>query len=70
MAKLVKMASAAKKGAKIVTMVATATVMCETIGTELDKDAMMAAMRDMGIPVEERAATVVEMDPFGGDWCA
>ncbi len=64
------MASTAKKSAKIVTMVAAATAMCETIGTELDKRAMMSAMRDMGIPVEERAA-VVDMwaEPFGG-FCA
>lgn len=55
------MAGAAKKGAKIVTMVAAATAMCETIGAELDKNAMMAAMRDMNIPVEERAAVVVDM---------
>lgn len=55
------MASAAKKSAKIVTMIAAATAMCESIGTKLDNGAMMAAMRDMGIPVEERAATVVNM---------
>ena len=61
MAKIMKMAGAAKKSAKIVTMVAAATAMCETVGTELDNGAMMAAMRDMGIPVEERAAAVVDM---------
>lgn len=60
------MAGAAKKGAKIVTMVAAATAMCETVGMELDNKAMMAAMRDMGVPVEERAATVVDMwNDFG-----
>lgn len=70
MAKLVKMAGAAKKGARIVTMAAAATAMCETVGMDLDKGAMMAAMRDMGVPVEERAAVIVSMDPFGDDWCA
>ena len=58
--------SAAKKGAKIVTMMAAATAMCETIDMELDSHAMMSAMRDMGIPVEERAAKVVDMwNDFG-----
>ena len=56
-----KLASTAKKGAKIVTMMAAATAMCEAIDTELDTSAMMSAMRDMGIPVEERAAKVVDM---------
>ena len=70
MAKFIKMASAAKKGARIVTMAAAATAMCETVGTEFDNGAMMAAMRDMGVPVEERAAVIVDMDPFGDDWCA
>lgn len=66
MATIKKMASAAKKSAKVVTMVAAATAMCENVGIELDKDAMMAAMRDMGVPVEERAATIVDMwDDFG-----
>ena len=68
MATIKKMASAAKKSAKVVTMVAAATAMCENVGLELDKSAMMSAMRDMGIPVEERAAVIVDMweDPFGG----
>ena len=66
MANIKRMASTAKKSAKIVTMVAAATAMCKTVGTELDKSAMMSAMRDMGIPVEERAAVVVDMwDDFG-----
>lgn len=55
------MASAAKKSAKIVTMVAAATAMCENVGMDLDKQAMNAAMRDMGVPVEERAAMIVDM---------
>ena len=66
MAKIKKMASAAKKSAKIVTMVAAATAMCETVGTTLDKRAMEAAMRDMGIPVEDRAAVVVDMWDLDG----
>ena len=55
------MASAAKKSAKIVTMVAAATAMCENVGMDLDKQAMNAAMRDMDVPVEERAAMIVDM---------
>lgn len=65
-----EMVSTAKKSAKIVTMVAAATAMCENVCMEFDKSAMMSAMRDMGIPVEERAAVIVDMwDPFDG-FCA
>lgn len=66
MATIKKMASAAKKSAKVVTMMAAATAMCENVGMELDKSAMMSAMRDMGIPVEERAAVVVDMWDLDG----
>lgn len=59
-----KVAGAAKKSAKIVSMFAAATAMCETIGG-LDNGAMMSAMRDMGIPVEDRPAVIVSMNPFG-----
>ena len=62
--KKISMVSTAKKSAKIVTMVAAATAMCETVNLELDKSAMMTAMRDMGVPVEERPAKIVDM--FGG----
>ena len=65
----INMVGTAKKGAKIVTMAAAATAMCETIGMDLDKGAMMAAMRDMGVPVEERAAVVIDMWALD-DWCA
>ncbi len=61
-----KMASAAKKSARVIAMTAAATAMCETISIDLDKEAMMQAMRDMGVPVEGRAAVIIEMNPFDG----
>ena len=65
-----KIASTAKKSAKIVSMVAAATAMCETVDMGLDKMAMMTAMRDMGVPAEDRPAVIVDMWDGFGDFIA
>ena len=66
MKRIKKIASTAKKSAKIVSMTAAVTAMCANIGlSKSNADAAQAAFADMAEEFGE-SAIIIEMNPFNG----